>query len=522
MGTQQTDIQAEGRTLSSKNAARLKSAWLELGSVLIDAKVVDSDGLEQLEEQSGEEMPDVDDEEPIRAENAPPIVTVVASSFIDTVRSHTWIETLRKTLQIFGGCYERSYGQSDEALRYDGKLETQSREDWRQQLLADLQTLLQDFAATRPTNLPKPYRANVYASAEHAAIQAESFINKVKGQTWHQRIAITLQSFCFGFISLCGATSEQLERDGIDNLEGAIAELIDDLFTMLAEISLQAPEPVADGEYYDGGYFSLAAEEPEPADEKAIAAEATPPTTENKDTDFPELLKVALQCSTIPIQARFAAATNRRAFEGVLFRIDEPSEAVPAVGPGLPLFVPRDVAESVVHSCAGLPLDADRSLSRHCNEDIAGVIMSARIEGNDFIVTGYLYDWSRGDKVRDIAANQEELGMSMNAAATGEVVEVNGQSVYQIKTLQLLGANILFAEKATYQKTRVLAAEAEDCESSSLDDGDTAGDALDAIAAASQTQPAPNADLDRAYQSLTDLNLNLSRLVDQMSSLSFT
>jgi Sec-independent protein translocase protein TatA len=142
----------------------------------------------------------------------------------------------------------------------------------------------------------------------------------------------------------------------------------------------------------------------------------------------------------------------------VLFRIDEPSESAPSVGPGLPLYVPKAVAEEALSTVSGLPLDAHDNLSQHSNPDIAGVMLSASIQGNDFRVSGYLYDWSQSDKVAKIAANKEQLGMSMNANAIGHEAEVDGRKVFWVDKLELLGANILFSEKATYRQTRLLSA----------------------------------------------------------------
>jgi multidrug efflux pump subunit AcrA (membrane-fusion protein) len=50
--------------------------------------------------------------------------------------------------------------------------------------------------------------------------------------------------------------------------------------------------------------------------------------------------------------------------------------------------------------------------------------------------------------------------MSMNAFASGAVQKIDNVTAYSISTLELLGANILLADKATWQKTRVLAAQA--------------------------------------------------------------
>jgi hypothetical protein len=79
---------------------------------------------------------------------------------------------------------------------------------------------------------------------------------------------------------------------------------------------------------------------------------------------------------------------------------------------------------------------------------------SARIDDDDFWVTGVLWDYNQPDKVEAISAAQDHLGMSVNATAEGHPAEVDGRSVWQIDRLRILGANILFSEKATFKKTR--------------------------------------------------------------------
>jgi archaellum component FlaC len=61
--------------------------------------------------------------------------------------------------------------------------------------------------------------------------------------------------------------------------------------------------------------------------------------------------------------------------------------------------------------------------------------------------------------VQAIAKNAHRLGMSMNAMAKGHQQEVGGRRVFWVDELNLMGANILYSDKATYRKTRLLAAQ---------------------------------------------------------------
>jgi len=174
--------------------------------------------------------------------------------------------------------------------------------------------------------------------------------------------------------------------------------------------------------------------------------------------------RVAIECSMAiecPVdeleEIEVAAGANHHPVRGVLFRVDEPSESAPSIGTGKPLFIPRAVAERIVGHVKNLPLDADDSLGKHANDKIVGVMVKAEIVGNDFIVEGHLWPWNNRAKVRLISANNGQLGMSMNAYAKGRNEVINGVETFWIEELDLLGANILFRDRATFRKTHFAA-----------------------------------------------------------------
>lgn len=176
--------------------------------------------------------------------------------------------------------------------------------------------------------------------------------------------------------------------------------------------------------------------------------------------DEPLVLEGAIEVDAESLETLEASNPNPNTIplKGVLFRIDEPSETAPSKGSAYPLFIPRDVAEKAmefVNAAKGLPLDADDSFDKHANEDIIGIMTSAEIEGADFIVKGHLFPWNQKNKVGAIALNQNDLGMSLNGRASGNIVEINGSKVFHLSSLEILGANILLKNRATYQKTRL-------------------------------------------------------------------
>jgi hypothetical protein len=172
--------------------------------------------------------------------------------------------------------------------------------------------------------------------------------------------------------------------------------------------------------------------------------------------DCESLIAASLEEDESLVEVEAERRANKIPFTGILFRMDEPSESSPSKGSDYPLFISRTVAEPLIQAIAssgGLPIDVDDTLSKHSNPNIAGVMTNAEIQGSNFVVHGHLFPWSQKEKVGLILANQRHLGMSMNALANGAVIDRGGRKVFEIRDLELLGANVLFKDRATYQKT---------------------------------------------------------------------
>jgi len=285
------------------------------------------------------------------------------------------------------------------------------------------------------------------------AVAAERFASQVHRVTWHDRFKSSIKIFSRRFADAHNLTDQEYQQEyGEDETrQQAISSIIGELSTILAELSRSHPGPAENLRDRWNGYES-------PYSPFMLSAESGEATPVNKVT-------LAFQCEAAAETVTAAAkrgrksSKNRSPITGVLFRVDEPSEAVPAVGPGMPLYVPKEVAASIVNTVAGLPLDAHDNLSQHANEAIAGVMLSAELQDKDFVVHGYLWPASKSSQVRNIVANQERLGMSMTAEAWGHEAEVDGKKVFWVDDIELNGANILFSECATYQKTRLIVAE---------------------------------------------------------------
>ena len=251
-------------------------------------------------------------------------------------------------------------------------------------------------------------------------------------------------------------------RDSVDKVSTIISDFKDTFDEILLEASTF--DPISDDSVmpYRNGLYCAKSED----SSELSASELVDSTSELVDVELhfgleePLVLEGAIEVDGESLETLEASNPNPNTtpLKGVLFRIDEPSESAPSKGSAYPLFIPRDVAEKAmefVNAAKGLPLDADDSLSKHANEDIIGIMTSAEIEGSDFVVKGHLFPWNQKNKVGAIALNQNDLGMSLNGKASGNIVEMNGVKVFSLSSLEILGANILLKNRATYQKTRL-------------------------------------------------------------------
>lgn len=325
------------------------------------------------------------------------------------------------------------------------------------------------------SDLPKELVSaqSVYDAQKKEISAAGRLTEAVNLDTWHQTLRNLTEHFNMMFFNaVCGKDGKKDEQ---------ISDLVSDFSTIAKDLAKNAPDferSSLDRLHASGNTSAVVISELEPV---PVAPEVPPKQASEPISQLEQLLEEsiaqeeAIQASeeqlvipllqeegTVTLQieakARFdTSATNERVVEGILFKIDSPSEAIPNVGPGLPLYIPRRVA---LEALAGLdltrpkPLDAHNSLSQHASTEIVGAMTSARIDGNDFWVTGVLWDYNQPQKVEAISASQDHLGMSVNATAEGHPTEIDGRSVWQIDRLRILGANILFAEKATFKKTR--------------------------------------------------------------------
>lgn len=294
------------------------------------------------------------------------------------------------------------------------------------------------------------------SAEEEEEVAAASLQSDVRRVAWREKLRRTcglfLQRFC-QIYEMPDLDFAKKYPNGNNDRKEIADELLADFNLLVNELIGSAPDPLNDPEEryslpYMGDYMGLSNSEDYISLSKPIAEEES------------KVMQVTFDC---PAQEEIiidveAASSNKFPVKGVLFRIDEPSESAPSVGPNLPLYISLAVAQSILPQVQGLPLDADDNLSRHANKEITGVLQAGEIKDNDFVVHGHLFPFNQAGKVEAISKAKNKLGMSMNAKAVGSKALIDGKEVFEVTKLELLGANILYSDKATYRKTSLIAA----------------------------------------------------------------
>jgi hypothetical protein len=424
-----TTIDAAGKVLSKKNENRLTAALLEFLEVLRDSNT-DLNVVKQALGIGADTQEAESDKETPRITSVPG--EVAAGQLSDNIRLTTWFDAIARAISMFKENFIDVYRMGDATLERQYGAGT-TRDDLASEMIADLQQLLLEYKDTYPgggEDFYYPYYGGFYASAKEKDVRDNP-----------------------------KAPIEASGNSGNSN------QKLTELLSLLLR-HFKGEEPVAAQAQNEGGKSSqpelpVDGDEPSPLPDVIQARGVGQLSLIEKD------LQIFIEFDDSAKEILAARKNvNQVPFEGVLCRVDEPSESPPSKGSNYPLYLPRHVADqaaAMLNASAGLPLDVDPSLQCHSDTNIVGIMNSAEIggaDGKDFVVRGCIFGRNQAEKAALIASNKESLGMSMNALATGHRAEIDNVTVYSIDTLELTGANILLANRATWQRTRVLAAEA--------------------------------------------------------------
>ncbi len=142
---------------------------------------------------------------------------------------------------------------------------------------------------------------------------------------------------------------------------------------------------------------------------------------------------------------------NRIAFSGVLAIVDTPSDKPPAGSRGNRVVLTREAAEDALWSLEGMPVDFKEGWDGHGLQK-CGVIEEGHLEGNNLVVSGYLFAKDFASLVRDIRRAGKQLGMSYELDKAH--VEDMSARIWRLTKVTFTGAAFLYADKAAYASTR--------------------------------------------------------------------
>lgn len=145
---------------------------------------------------------------------------------------------------------------------------------------------------------------------------------------------------------------------------------------------------------------------------------------------------------------------NRVPFSGVLTLVDTPSDRPPNGAQGHRVMISRAVAEAALPTLIGMPIDVASGLMDHSVKNI-GLITQGSIQGNELVVSGYLYGKQFPNELAEIQRRKDEMGMSYEI--TDVAVEDPTAPIWNLSNLVFTGGAILLKNSAAYTRTSLRA-----------------------------------------------------------------
>lgn len=142
---------------------------------------------------------------------------------------------------------------------------------------------------------------------------------------------------------------------------------------------------------------------------------------------------------------------NKILGEGVLTKLDQPSDAPLGGSNGRRVILPKAIAEQSLSTLLGMPLDFSDDFSSHEKTQNIGSIYEANIEGNDLKIKFYLYGVNFPEQVKRIQAEKHLMGFSYEMANIS--CDEIGDDLLEITRCTFTGAAVLYKDKAAYKTT---------------------------------------------------------------------
>jgi hypothetical protein len=152
---------------------------------------------------------------------------------------------------------------------------------------------------------------------------------------------------------------------------------------------------------------------------------------------------------------------NRTPFEGILTKVDEPSDKAPSGSMGHRVLIPSSLARGKLHTLLGMGVGVTPDLEDHDNRFKVGIITEADIVGNDLTVKGYLFAKDFEEEVEAIRAASKADIMGMSFEISDVSVKNPNDDIWVLHDLNFTGAAILKRASAAYETTSLIAAKAD-------------------------------------------------------------
>ena len=144
---------------------------------------------------------------------------------------------------------------------------------------------------------------------------------------------------------------------------------------------------------------------------------------------------------------------NRIPFEGVLTRLDQPSDKAPNGARGHRVLLTTAAAEDALDSLIGMAVGFADTMDGHNARQKCGIINGAEIVGDELRVKGYLFGHDFPEVARAMGDPDAKLGMSYEMV-DAHVTDMRAE-VWVLDHVTFTGAAILLADKAAYRSTTV-------------------------------------------------------------------
>ncbi|WP_051949296.1 DUF6582 domain-containing protein [Methylosinus sp. PW1] len=166
-----------------------------------------------------------------------------------------------------------------------------------------------------------------------------------------------------------------------------------------------------------------------------------------------------LACMSLAVSDLPDDHPNFKPFEGVLFKIDTPSDGPPGGARGRRIIISKAVAEAAIPTILRMGVNLAPRMDGHDPQKKLGLVSEAFVDGSDFRIKGGLYAEDFPKEYAEIKAAQKELGFSLEACRFRGKVE--GEFL-RITALTFSGAAILKAKDAAYKSTSLKASESKE------------------------------------------------------------